>query len=214
MRDETVSRSYAATLFELAERHEGVEAYSEGIATVARLIDENPDFRLFLETPRIDSAEKKQVIRKVFGDDFPKAFVNFLLVTVDKRRQRLLRDIAREYHALLDEHMNRAHVEVTVARPVDDATKERMVERLSELLGKTAIPHVRVKPEIMGGVVVRTGDTIYDGSLRRRMERMRRRLLAADLPTPEPGLPAGVAPPADPTTTSGSTGGGGTDAAE
>ena len=56
---------------------------------------------------------------------------------------------------------------------------------LIDLLGKTAIPHMRVKPEILGGLVVRTGDTIYDGSLRRRLEQMRRQLLAARLPSGE-----------------------------
>ncbi|MGD2070560.1 MAG: ATP synthase F1 subunit delta [Gemmatimonadota bacterium] len=199
MRDETVARSYAETLFDLAERHEGAETYGEGIETVARLLDENPDARLFLETPRIDAAEKKKVLRRVFGDVLPGPLVRFLMVTVDKRRQRLIREMAREYRALMDEHLNRAHVEVTVARPLDDETTERVSARLSELLGKTAIPHVRVKPAILGGIVVRTGDTIYDGSLRRRMEGLRRQLLDTDLPEPEKGLPAGVAPPADPT---------------
>lgn len=189
MRDATVARNYAETLFELARRHEGIEVYSEGVEMVARLLDENPDVRLFLETPRIDTAEKKAVLRRVFGDVLPEGLVNFLLVTIDKRRQRLIRQIAREYHAIVDEHLDRAHVEVTVARPVDEETESRMAERLGSLLGKTAIPHVRVDPSIVGGVVFRTGDTIYDGSLRRRMDRMKRQLLAADLPTPFPTAP-------------------------
>lgn len=192
MRDETVARSYAETLFELARKHEGLERYGEGLEGVAVLLDENRRFRLFLETPRISAAEKKAVIRKVFEPSLPRHLLNFLLVVIDKRRQRLLRDIARVYHGLVDEHLGRAHVEVTVARPLDQTTLEGLGERLSRLLGKTAIPHVRVKPEIVGGVVVRTGDTIYDGSIRRRMDRMRRRLLAADLPEPVKGLPSGA----------------------
>lgn len=183
MRDETVARSYAETLFELAQRHEGVEAYQAGIEVVARLIDENPSFRLFLETPRIAASEKKDLIKRVFGDALPRTLLNFLLITIDKRRQRLLRGIAREYDALVDEHLNRVHVEVTVARALDEATMSELVERLSALLGQQAIPHVRIKPEILGGVVFRAGDTIYDGSLRRRLDGMRRRLLTIDLPT-------------------------------
>lgn len=186
MRDETVARSYAEALFELAQRHEGIEVYGEGISTVAALLDENPQFRLFLETPRVDAGDKKAVLRKAFGDQLPVNLVNFLLVTIDKRRQRLLREISREYSALVDEHLNRAHVEVTVARRLDQASLDQVAERLSGLLGKTAIPHQRVKPEILGGVVVRAGDTIFDGSLRRRLDRMRRRLVKA-------GTPAGAA---------------------
>ena len=116
VRDETVARSYAATLFELAGRHEGLEAYGAGIETVARLLDEDPKFRLFLETPRIADADKKAVVRKAFDGQVPQELVSFLLITIDKRRQRLLRDIAREFHAMVDEHEGRAHVEVTVAR--------------------------------------------------------------------------------------------------
>lgn len=181
MRDETVARSYAETLFELADRNAAVEEYGAAIETVAKAIEENGDFRLFLETPRIEDEEKKAVVSKVFGDRLPKHVVNFVLVTIDKRRQRILRHIASQYHALLDERMGREHVQVSVARPVDDATREMIAAKLSTALGKKAIPHIRVRPEIIGGVVVRTGDTIYDGSVRRRLDGMRRRLLEADI---------------------------------
>jgi len=182
MRDETVARNYAGTLFELAQRHEGLEVFAQGIATVARLLDEDPKFRLFLETPRIADADKKAVVRRVFGDELPVQLVHFLLITIDKRRQRLLREIAREYAALLDEHEGRAHVEVTLARPTDEATKDLLARRLTTLLGKKAIPHIRIKPGILGGMVVRTGDTIYDGSLRKTLDGMRRQLMKAELP--------------------------------
>ncbi len=182
MRNETVARNYAEALFELAERHEGVEAYGTGLEIVARLIEENDDFRRFLETPRIAVAQKKEVVRRVFGETLPAKLVDFLLITLDKRRQRLLRVIAREYMSLMDLHFNRVHVEVTLARKLDDGSMQEMEKRLTTALGKTAIPHVRVKPGILGGAIVRTGDTIYDGSLRRRLEGMRRRLLKADLP--------------------------------
>lgn len=187
MRDETVARSYAETLFALADRHDAVEAYGEGLETVTRLLEEDGRFRLFLETPRIDDEAKKAVVRKAFGDQLPRHVVNFVLVTIDKRRQRLLREIAAQYHALVDERMGREHVQVSVARPVDDATREMIAEKLSAALGKTAIPHIRVHPEILGGIVVRTGDTIYDGSVRRRLDGMRRRLLEAELPAGRAG---------------------------
>ncbi len=167
----------------MAERHEGVEAYGTGLEIVARLIEENDDFRRFLETPRIAVAEKKEVVRTVLGERLPVRFVNFVLITLDKRRQRLLRVIAREYAGLMDQHFNRVHVEVTLARQFDEKSMKDMEKRLTSALGKTAIPHVRVKPEILGGAIFRTGDTIYDGSLRRRLDGMRRRLLKTDLTT-------------------------------
>ncbi len=183
MRDHIVARSYAETLFELATRHEGLEAYGEAMARVARILEENPDARLFLETPRIAPGEKKRVVRKALDGLVPEGFVHFLLVVIDKRRQRVLREIAAEFAALLDEHFDRAHVEVTLAREPSSEAVEEIGRKLSGLIGKTAIPHVRVNPGILGGIVVKTGDTVFDGSVRRRMESMRRRLLAASLPS-------------------------------
>tara|TARA_Y100000996_G_scaffold300717_1_gene238355 strand:- start:1214 stop:1789 length:576 start_codon:yes stop_codon:yes gene_type:complete len=183
LRDETVARNYAETLFELALRNEALQDYGDAVETVAKLIEEDPKFRLFIETPRIDDADKKNVVKKAFEASLPKHVVNFVLVTIDKRRQRLLRSISHQYQVLLDAHMGREHVQVTVARPVDEATRELIARKLSVALGKRAIPHFRVDVGILGGLVVRTGDTIYDGSVRRRMEGLRRQMLAADLPT-------------------------------
>jgi len=184
VRDDSIARNYAEALLELARRHEGLEAFGEAMAMVARLLEEDASFRLLLETPRIPATEKKAVIRKAFEDRVPRAFLNFLLVTVDKRRQRLLRRMAEEYDDLVDESLGRIHVEVTVARPLPDEVLEELRVRLSRLLGKEAIPRVRVRPAILGGVLVRAGDTLYDGTLRRRLERLRERLYRAELPAP------------------------------
>ena len=183
MREETVARSYAETLLEVAERNEGPEIFGEGIEIISRLIDENPGFRVFLDTPRIAVGQKREVIRSVFGGVLPATLINFVLVTLDKRRQRLLREIAKAYHTLLDHRLGRERVEVTLSRSMDEASMVDLQERLTALIGRWAIPQVRVKPSILGGVIVRAGDTVYDGSLRRRLAGMRRRLLATGLAT-------------------------------
>ena len=191
MRDETVARNYAETLFELARRNESIQEYGDALGMVAGLLEDDSRFRTFVETPRIDDETKKDVIRKVFRDKAPKQVINFVLITIDKRRQTLLREISAEYLLLLDDHLGREHVEVTVARPLDDTTANVVSERLSKMLGKQAIPHIRVKPEILGGLIVRTGDMIYDRSVRRRLEDLRRRLLTARIPSGQVGEAAG-----------------------
>ncbi len=123
-----------------------------------------------------------RVLSEVFADVVPRKVLNFLRLTIDKRRQRLLRDISKAYQDLLDEHLGRAHVEVTVARRFDDEDIATLASSLSDMLGKDAVPHVRVNPAILGGIMVRAGDTVYDGTLRRRLDSMRRSLLTADLP--------------------------------
>jgi len=182
VREETIARNYAEALFSLAEGHEGLDVFGDGIESVARLIDETPDFRLFLATPRISASDKKDLLRKVFGASLPKMLMNFLLITVDKRRQRLLREIAREFQALVDDHAGRVHVEISVVAVTFKKKMDALTARLGAMLEKQVVPTVRVDPELLGGVVVRTGDTIYDGSLRRRLSSMRRQLLTAELP--------------------------------
>jgi len=180
--NETIARSYAVTLFELARRQDGLESFAEGMDTVIGLLDQNPSFRVFLETPRIADREKKELLKKVFGNVLPRPLLNFLQVTVDKRRQRLLGLMTEEFHALLDEHHGRTHVTVTVARELDPQTLQELSGKLSALLGREAIPHIRVKPAVLGGVHLKTGDTVYDGTLRRRIKQLRKQLVTAELP--------------------------------
>lgn len=187
MTNETIARNYAATLFDLAQRHDGLEAFARGVDMLVGLLDQNPAFRLFLETPRIADRDKKELLKRVFGNALPRPLLNFLQVTVDKRRQRLLGLIAEEFHALVDEHQGRTHVIVTVARDIDAQTLEELSRKLSTLLGREAIPHVRVKPAVLGGVHLQTGDTVYDGTLRRRIKQLRKQLVTAELPDSAPG---------------------------
>jgi F-type H+-transporting ATPase subunit delta len=178
MQGEIVARSYASALFDLAESKGSAEAYGEALDAVGTLLDQEPAFGQFLETPRIDAREKKRLLRETFGGRIPDHVLNFLLLVVDKRRQKLLRLMAREYRDLVDKKMDRAHVDVTVARPVDGAGVSELQGRLSKALGKDVVPHVRVDPSLVGGIVVRSGDVVYDGSVRRRLQGLRRRLLS------------------------------------
>jgi len=85
--------------------------------------------------------------------------------------------IAHAYHDLVDEVEGRVHASVTVARPADDSDREVVTKQLSRVLGKNVVPHFHVNPSILGGVIVRVGDTVLDGSLRRRLATLRARML-------------------------------------
>ena len=98
---------------------------------------------------------------------------------VHNRRQMLIPSVATAYANLLDEVEGRVHADVTVARPVDDATAQQMASQLSRALGKTVVPHMSVNPAIMGGVVVKIGDTVMDGSVRRRLNVLAQRMRAS-----------------------------------
>lgn len=182
MRDPTLARNYAEALFELAERHDAHDEYLHASALLTEVLEANPRVRQFLEMPKLDTRAKQQALRQALTGRVPPLFINFLLVVLAKRRQRLLPEIGREYAALLDEKLGRMHVQVVLAHQPDAETTGRIARELTRILGRTAIPHVRVDPGIMGGIVVRYGDRILDGSIRRRLMGLRARLLDAVLP--------------------------------
>jgi F-type H+-transporting ATPase subunit delta len=184
VRDPTLARNYAGALFELAERHSAHDEYMRSATLLAQVLESDRRVRQFLETPKIDTRAKQRALRQALAGLMPELFINFLLVVLAKRRQRLLPDIAHEYAALLDEKLGRLHVQVTLAHRPDPDAVARIAGELSRILGRTAIPHVHVDPAIIGGIVVRYGDQIMDGSIRRRLMSLRSRLLDAVLPQP------------------------------
>ncbi|MEO5511460.1 MAG: ATP synthase F1 subunit delta [Longimicrobiales bacterium] len=179
MRDTTVARNYAEALFMIAEKNGTQDAFAASLSEVGEMMDANPSIGVFLQTPKVDLAAKKKVLRSAFTDRVDPLVLNFLLVVLEKRRQRLIGEIAREFSKLLDEKMGRVHVQVTLAHAADAATEQSITKELSRILGRTAIPHITVDPKIVGGIVVRYGDSILDGSVRRRLAGLRNRLYEA-----------------------------------
>ncbi len=94
------------------------------------------------------------------------------------RRQMLIPEIAVEYANLVDESVGRVHARVTVAQETSAEENNVIARELSRALGKEVVPHMSVNPAILGGVVVRIGDTVMDGSVRRRLAALRRKMLA------------------------------------
>lgn len=192
MRAEIIARNYAETLLALAERHggaDGLEAFGQAADALAALVQDDARTRQFLETPRVSPEEKKQVLQRALAGKAPEMFVRFVMVLTDKRRQALLPEIAAAYRELVDERMGRVRVHVSISHPPDEALQAEIGRALAERLGRTVIPTFSVEPELLGGMVVRMGDQILDGSLRTRAAQLRRRLLTADLP---PAAPAAV----------------------
>ena len=179
MRATTIARNYAEALLALADKAGSRAAWGSLIREVADAMTRDEKLRRFLESPRVSEDEKSRILGKAFQDRMPRLFVRYLQTLVAKRRQMLIPQIADEYFALLDEVEGRTHATVTVARPIGDAERDGLAAQLSKVVGKTVVPHVTVNPAILGGVVVRIGDTVMDGSVRSRLARLRGRMLAA-----------------------------------
>jgi len=178
MREPTIARNYAETLLELAQRAGDLRGWGEMIDSVSNAVETDRRLRVFLESPRVSSQQKNDIIQKAYGGALPRTFVRFLQALVDHRRQMLIPLIANEYHDLVDQVEGRVHASVTLAREADERDRELVTAQLSRALGKTVVPHFHVNPEVLGGVVVRVGDTVLDGSVRRRLAILRGRMLS------------------------------------
>ena len=177
MRDTTIAKNYAETLLVLATRAEDLRGWGKMLTDVASAMRENPSLKLFLESPRVSTAQKSDVIGKALTDRMPRLMLRFIQTMIMHRRQMLIPAIAEEYLNLVDESEGRLHARVTVAKETDDAGRDAIAAHLSRMFGKEVVPHLVVDPSIMGGVVVHVGDTVLDGSVRKRLASLRRRML-------------------------------------
>ena len=178
MRDATIARNYADVLLSLARKGEDPHGWGRMARELAESIEGDAKLRRFLESPRVAADRKNEVLAKAFQDRFPRLLVRYLQTLVTKGRQMLLPQIVTEYYNLLDEAEGRVHARVTTARPTTPADEAAIAAQLTRALGKQVVPHVVVNPAILGGVVVKVGDTVMDGSVRRRLSMLRARMTA------------------------------------
>lgn len=177
MSNVTIARNYAEALFALGEKSGQAQRYADLIDALAAAVQTTPQVQSVLMSPRVPKAEKSRILAGALRDA-PRDFVLFLQALVKRGRQHLLREISTEYLGLLDIKLNRLRAGVTLTRPADEGLRRSIQEQLSRQLGKEVIPSFTVDPAILGGVVVRVGERIHDGSVRRRMTKLRRQLLS------------------------------------
>ncbi|HJQ12979.1 MAG TPA: ATP synthase F1 subunit delta [Gemmatimonadaceae bacterium] len=178
MNESTIGRNYAEALIALARKSGDIEQYGELINAIAVAMGEDQTLRTFLESPKLAASQKIDILEKALGKKVPKLFLRYVETVIQKRRQMLIPAIATEYQALLDEAEDRLHANVTVAREPTEPERDALARQLSRLFGKRVVPHINTNPAIGGGLIVRVGDTVMDGSVRRRLSVLKQRMLA------------------------------------
>ena len=182
MKSITIARNYAEALLLAAEAGSkgAVELYGRLMDAVAGAVQADERIAVALDSPRVAKATKAALLERALGDVTPPEFVRFLQAVVRRGRQGLFGEIAYEYQALVDLKLDRVHAGVVLVEEPDARLEKQIVERLSAALGKDVRAHFRADRGIIGGVVVRVGDRIYDGSLRRKLALLRRKMLTGE----------------------------------
>ncbi|MDH3498112.1 MAG: ATP synthase F1 subunit delta [Gemmatimonadota bacterium] len=177
MSDRAVARNYAEALFAVGERAGQTERFASVLEALAGAIAADERVQLMLESPRVPKRVKTEVLQRALARHAPELFLRWVTAVVRRRRQGLMGAISREYGSLVDVKFNRVHAGITVARPVEQSLREEIRRRLSASLGKEVVPHFREDAAILGGVIIRVGDRVIDGSVRHKLASLRRQML-------------------------------------
>ena len=171
-------RMYARALFEAARDEGKVERVAPDLTSLARAIEEVPELRAFLSNPEVEPAGKADVLREIAGDA-DELVRNFVQLVAEKGRAGELVEINRELEALVAREQNRLAVELTTAYELSDEEAQSIVEAIERASGRKVDATRTVDPDLIGGIVLKVGSFLADGSVRGRLERLRRELATA-----------------------------------
>jgi F-type H+-transporting ATPase subunit delta len=177
--DAAAARIYAETLLEVAQDENALDRVAEEVEVVRRALRETPRLGDFLASPRIEAPGKKAVLRAALQDRLSEPTLRFLELVIDRRRQNILTEILEAFLARVGELRNEEILEVTSAVPLDETLRQRVRDTFARATGRRIVLRERVDPALRGGIVVQLGDTRIDGSLRARLDDLRRRMLEA-----------------------------------
>ena len=164
---------YAKALLSHGKQTGLLDQLVEQLEAVVQVIREVPGFQAALESPRIPFEAKANLIDKAFAGKVDRSLVNFLKVIGSKRRFDCLAAISTSAKKMQDEIAGRVQAVLTSATEIDENVKTGIANRLSKVLGKAVSLQSNVDPKIVGGMIVRVGDTVYDGSVVNQLAQLR-----------------------------------------
>jgi F-type H+-transporting ATPase subunit delta len=176
-RDDVV-RGYAEAMYSIAEAEGELEAVEEQVYAFAKMTEKRAKVREALIDSELPNENKRNLIGEVLGERANPVAVNLLGMLVEQGRARDIGRIAESLAEVAAERRQQVLAEVRSAVPLTDAQRRRLAEALSSATGRTVEVKVVVDPDLVGGVVARVGDLIFDGSIRSRLDEAKQHLTA------------------------------------
>jgi F-type H+-transporting ATPase subunit delta len=166
-----LSKRYARALFTLGNEEDSIQEYGTELEEFTRYCRENPEFWQAVSNPIFAVEDRKKVLQFVLDrSDFSLVVKSFLKLLLDKDRMGNIEEITLYYNRLTDEVSNIAHAEIITARPFKKKTLENVLKTLEDLTSRKIIPDVKIFPELIGGIIVKIGDLVLDGSVKAQLE--------------------------------------------
>ena len=178
----SLASRYARALVDvIIEHHIDGNVAREQLRTMVDAVHESIELRRVWESPAVDPERKRAVLDAIAGKiGAVKQVRNFMAVIIDHRRLGMLDDMLRVFETELDARLGFAEVQVSSVRALSPQERSEIESRVERMTGKKIRASYVSNPELLGGIVVRVGDTIYDGSVRGQLEKMRQELSTAE----------------------------------
>ncbi|MFQ6674279.1 MAG: ATP synthase F1 subunit delta [Fidelibacterota bacterium] len=171
------SKRYAGALFSLARDRHVEDRIYESLQVVSDLYDRDPFFRAFFYTTKAEPGEKVRILSQALGDRVQRVVLEFLGLLAEKREHKLLRPTISSFDALYRSRIDVVSVTTITSVPLGKAEVDEIHRRLETALAKRVDMATSVDPDLIGGVRLRIGNTVLDGSVETRLEKMKQSLL-------------------------------------
>ena len=172
---EEIAQVYARSLFEVARDQDKIDEVREQLGELADALDEDRSLMTFFFSPYFSTEEKKDGLHKAIDGAEP-IFLNFLELLLEKHRMPVIYRIRRDYDQLWREENKLLSVQVTSAVELDDEIVKNLGDKIAEQTDRKIDLTTTVEPDILGGIVLRVGNSILDASIRNRLEQLRRQV--------------------------------------
>ena len=178
MRKTTLAKRYAEALIDIGKEEQRYEQYGDELRKVASAFDAAPVLYKVLLNPMYRVETRKAIVEELAGRlSLSEVMVKFLSLLVERRHIRLLDEITKQYSQMEDRLAGRLRVTVEVSAGVDASLVEAVKAKIAEESGNRVILTTRENPDLIGGLIIKIGNTIFDGSIKTQLERMKEKLL-------------------------------------
>lgn len=169
------AKRYAKALLEVAKDQQAVSAIKEQYGALVAALHTHNELQMLLTHPQVEPGDKKAMLTGILKDAHP-YFTNFLLLLVDKGREAIIAATFDAFVELIDAYEGVVEATITASTVLDDATVQQITDSFAKQLGKRVRAKNNVDSSLLGGVVVRIGDRLYDGSVKGRLDRLSKNL--------------------------------------
>ena len=174
---EYLDRRYALALYEIAEKNNKVDEYLHDLREICNIFDENNDFYQVIRHPKINTAKKKEIFTDLFKGKVDEELLSFMLVLIEKGRILQLRDKLNQMENIDLERRNMVRGVVKTAIPLLSEELEQLKVIFEKKYDKTILFNTEIDKSLLGGVYVKVGNDIIDGTVKSKIEEMKELML-------------------------------------